>query len=68
MPRSKAIPTPRLFMPDNNGGFTLWQEMTAEQQAQWRQKLTGRMGAALQDSFRADPASYERAVQTVGVR
>ena len=63
MPRSNAIPTPRLFMPDSNGGFTLWQELTEEQQARWRQKLTERMGAALQDQFRADPASYERAVR-----
>lgn len=68
MPRSNAFPTPRLFMPDSNGGYSLWQELTAEQQAQWRQKLTGRMGAALQDHFRADPASYERAVKAVGVR
>ena len=50
--------------------FCRWfrKELTAEQQAQWRQKLTGRMGAALQDHFRADPASYERAVKAVGVR
>jgi hypothetical protein len=54
-------------MPDSNGGYSLWQELTVEQQAQWRQKLTGRMGAALQDHFRADPASYERAVKAVGV-
>lgn len=45
----------RLYMPDSNGGYTLWQELTAEQQAQWRQKLTGRMGAALGDWFRQHP-------------
>lgn len=67
MPRSNAIPTPRLYMPDSNGGYTVWQELTAEQQSQWRQKLTERMGAALQDLFRTDPASYERAVKAVGV-
>lgn len=49
------IPTPRLFIPDGNGGFTLWQELTAEQQAQWRQKLTGRMGAAVGDWFQQRP-------------
>jgi len=55
MPRSNAIPKPRLFMPDSNGGYTLWQELTAEQQAQWRQKIIGRMGAALGDWFQRCP-------------
>ena len=55
MPRSNAIPTPRLFVPDSNGGYTLWQELTAEQQAQWRQKLTERLGAALGDWFNTRP-------------
>lgn len=67
MPRSNTIPTPRLYIPSGDG-YRRFEELTADEQAAFGAQCVRRMGAALQDHFRADPASYERAVQAVGVR
>ena len=56
----------RLFIPSGDG-YREFAELTADEQAAFGAQCVRRMGAALQDHFRADPASYERAVQAVGV-
>ena len=39
MPRSNAIPKPRLFMPDSNGGYTLWQDHFCADPASYEQTV-----------------------------
>lgn len=66
MPRSKAIPAPRLFIPSGDG-YRRFEELTEDEQAAFRAQCVQRMGAALQDHFCANPDSYERTMRAVGV-
>lgn len=56
----------RLFIPFGDG-YRRFEDLTADEQAAFGAQCVRRIGAALQDHFRTDPASYERAVQAVGV-
>ena len=55
----------RLFI-QSGDGYRRFEELTADEQAAFGAQCVQRMGAALQDHFSANPASYERAMRSVG--
>ena len=56
----------RLFIPSGDG-YRRFEELAEDEQAAFGAQCVQRMGAALQNHFSVDPASYERAMRAVGV-
>lgn len=54
----------RLFIPSGDG-YRRFDELTEDEQAAFSAQCVRRMGAALQDHFHTNPASYERTMRSV---
>lgn len=61
MARRKSEPLKcRFFFPNGSGGYTEWNDLTLEEQEEWRNKIVERIGKVFNDYFSLHPEVYAK--------